>query len=387
MKTSILQDNKTKNTKIFQSELTIESPGRINLIGEHTDYNNGHVLPAAIDKKITLNFRKNNQQQTCNIYSENYNSHFQINLKNLKRSNTEWENYILGVVNEIIIRRPDQIKGFDCVIKSELPIGAGISSSAALECGIAKGINLLFDLGLSDIDIIELSRNAEHTYVGTNCGIMDQFAVTKGEKSKIILLNCKTLESKLINANFSPYKIVLLNTNVSHSLSTSAYNDRREECKKALELISKEFHPKLTSLVDIPEEILSTFKDKIPEKLFNRAIYITQENRRVINAVESLKKNDLKEFGKFLYQSHEGLQHLYEVSCTELDFLVDFSRNFDSVIGSRMMGGGFGGCTINLIHQNNIDDYIKRASIAYKKKFSISLTPIIVSISNGVSKK
>lgn len=371
----------------FQSDLIIESPGRINLIGGHTDYNDGHVLPAAIDKKIIFHFRKNGSKNICNISSLNYNSSFQIDIENIEKSSKTWENYVLGVLSEIKNLRPNLMVGFDCIINSDLPIGAGISSSAALECGIAKGVDLLFDLGLTDLEIITLSRNAEHTFVGTNCGIMDQFAVVNGEANKLILLNCNTLEYELINANFSPYKIVLLNTNVSHSLATSEYNKRREECNTALAIISKQFYPEITSLIDVPEEVLNTLKSAFSKKIFNRALYITQENRRVLKAVEALKKNNFSEFGKLIYQSHEGLQNLYEVSCNELDFLVNFSKKYDYVIGSRMMGGGFGGCTINLIHEDYINEYIEKVSIAYKEEFSITLTPINVSINNGVSSK
>ena len=370
--------------KSFKSEVVIESPGRINLIGEHIDYNGGHVLPAAMDKKITLSFRKNNKN-TCEVLSSNFKSSFTVNLDKLERSEIEWRNFILGVLFHINVLKPNSIKGFDCIIESNLPLGSGISSSAALECGIAKGVNELFDIGLTDIEIIKLSRDAEHTFVGTKCGIMDQFAVVKGKKDHLILLNCETLEYDLIEADFSPYVVVLLNSNVSHSLASSEYNVRRDECDTALAAIQKE-HPNFQFLTEIPKKVVKEFKNVLPEKIYNRALYVTQENKRTLKAVKYLKEKKLKSFGECLYKSHDGLQHLYQVSCKELDFLVDQTRNLDYVIGSRMMGGGFGGCTINIVHKDKVEDLIENVSAAYEEKLNIKLSSIITTISDGVKK-
>ena len=368
----------------FNSDVIIESPGRINLIGEHIDYNGGLVLPAAIDKKITFRFRKN-QSDSCEILSSNFKRSFTINLDEISRSETEWQNYILGVIYHIHVLKPGAVKGFDCIIESNLPLGSGISSSAALECGVAKGLNELFAIGLTDLEMIKLSRDAEHTFVGTKCGIMDQFAVVKGKENSLILLDCDTLEYKLIPADFSPYTVVLLNTNVSHSLASSEYNVRRDECNTALAAIQKKY-PKYSSLAEIEPEVIQEFRQILPEKVFNRALYVSQEHRRTLKAVECLDQNDLKGFGSCLYQSHDGLQNMYEVSCKELDFLVDFSKDVDYVLGSRMMGGGFGGCTINLIHIDKVEEFIENAKAAYQEKFDLDLTPISVKISNGVSK-
>ncbi|UOB18645.1 galactokinase [Abyssalbus ytuae] len=372
---------------VSESDVIVESPGRINLIGEHIDYNGGFVLPAAIDKKITFFFKKNDSDSVCNIQSVNYNSAFQLNLNSLNKSENSWENYILGVLFGISQLKPNHLKGFDCIIQSELPIGSGISSSAALECGMAKGISNLFNLQLTDIEIIKLSRDAEHSFVGTKCGIMDQFAVTKGVENNFILLDCDTLEYDLIETDLEPYTILLLNTNVSHNLATSSYNKRREECDTALSIIKSKINSAINTLVEITEEELLQNKHLFPEKIFNRALYVTQENQRVLKAVKALKNNSIQEIGSLLYQSHEGLQNLYEVSCEQLDFMVEFSKKFDFVKGSRMMGGGFGGCTINLIHKDKTEEYIGEISEAYKNKFSISLTPIHVSVSEGVSIK
>ncbi|WP_282088444.1 galactokinase [Aquimarina algiphila] len=367
----------------FKAELVILSPGRINFIGEHTDYNNGFVLPTAIDKKIIFSFRKNNTDSQCNVYSQTYKKKIQFDLNTLKPSNEEWENYILGVMNELS-KLTDKIRGFDCIVKSELPIGAGISSSAALECGLAYGLNELFDLELPKITLVELSQRAEHNYVGTKCGIMDQFASVMSEDHKVILLDCKTQEYRLIDGNFDPYKILLLNTNVSHNLAESEYNTRRAECEEAVAMIS-ESYDKVKSLRDVTKSMLDEFKEKLSPLHYERASYVIEENDRVLQASESLEKGDLQRFGKLMYASHNGLQHQYEVSCKELDFLVDFSKDKTEIVGSRMMGGGFGGCTINLIHEDYINEYVDLVTKAYKEQFDIELTSFITVPSQGTS--
>jgi len=342
------------------------------------------VLPAAIDKKITLSFRKNNSN-TCEVLSSNFKSSFKVDLNNLVRSDVEWQNFVLGVLFHINVLKPASVKGFDCVIESNLPLGSGISSSAALECGIAEGVNELFDIGLTACEIIKLSRDAEHTFVGTKCGIMDQFAVVKGKKDHLILLNCETLDYELIKADFDPYVVVLLNSNVSHNLASSEYNVRRDECDTALVAIKKK-HPNYHFLTEIPIKIVEEFKNVLPVKIYNRALYVTQENKRTLKAASCLKKKDLKGFGECLYRSHHGLQHLYEVSCKELDFLVAQTKALDFVVGSRMMGGGFGGCTINIVHKDKVGEFIENVSAAYEEKHAIKLSSIITTISDGVKK-
>lgn len=365
------------------SDVIIESPGRINLIGEHLDYNGGLVLPAAINLKVRIYFKKNHSNQ-CNIYSKSFADTFVLDLDRIEISEKEWHNYFLGVIHFIEQKSPNKISGFDCVVESELPIGSGVSSSAALECGIAKGLDELFKIDLKDIDIITISRDAEHHFVGTKCGIMDQFTVVKGKKDKLIKLDCKDLSFEYVSTNFAPYVLLLLNTNVSHNLASSEYNLRREECELGLKHIQKKY-PEYTALAEVPITVIEELKSGLSAKVFDRLTYVVQENKRTVDSCKALENNDLQKFGALLFKSHKGLRCLYEVSCKELDFLVDFSKDYNGVIGARMMGGGFGGCTINLLHKDVVDAFIKNASEAYYNHFNIKLTPFTVAIGDGVN--
>jgi galactokinase len=349
--------------------VSVESPGRINLIGEHTDYNHGFVMPTAIDKKIYFELRKNNTSTACSIYSETFNTRLNFDLQVFEKSSSTWENYILGVVNELQ-KSKKKLEGFDCFIKSELPIGAGISSSAALECGLASGLNKLFDLNLSKQEIVNLSQAAENNFVGSQCGIMDQYASVMSTKDHLILLDCLSLEAEFIPANFKSCKILLINSKVSHSIAESEYNTRRKECESALEII-RDRNKEVKTLRDVTLELLDSCKSLLSEKQTNRVLYVLQENKRVLAAVDLLKCGDLHAFGKLMYQSHYGLRDLYEVSCKELNFLVNFSEEKEFIYGSRMMGGGFGGCTINLIEEAHIANFSAEVKTVYQKEFNI----------------
>lgn len=367
----------------FKPELVISSPGRINLIGEHTDYNMGYVLPTAIEKNITFSFKKNGSENQCNVYSKTYDTGFELNLDKIAVSKVEWENYILGVLNEIS-KRTDKVRGFDCIVESNLPTGSGLSSSAALECGLAFGLNEIFDLGLSKIEMVQLSQTAEHTYVGTQCGIMDQFASVMSEAGNVILLDCRSLEYKHIPIDLHPYKIILLNTKVSHNLASSEYNTRKEECEQGVAIIQKKY-TNVKSLRDVNEEILLASKKDMSPIVYNRCSFIVKENDRVLEMVEALKQNNLKEVGQILYKAHDGISKEYEVSCPESDFLVDFSKDNAQVLGARQTGGGFGGCTLNIVHESAVGDFVSAATKAYKDKFDITLEAFEVRPSGGTS--
>jgi len=367
----------------FNPELTVDSPGRINIIGEHVDYNMGYVLPTAIEKKIIFKFQKNGSDKICHVYSKGYDTGFELSLDKLEKSKIEWENYILGVLNEIS-KRTDKLKGFDCTLESHVPIGSGVSSSAALECGLAFGLNEMFDLGLTKMDIVELSQAAEHTYAGTKCGIMDQFASVMSKEGHVILLDCESLDYSYIPIQIKPYKIVLLNTNVSHNLASGEYNVRRAQCEEGVAVLQKKY-PEVKSLRNATMDMLNDVRIELDETVYNRCSYIIKEKSRVLEAVAALKANNLKRIGELLYETHDGLSKMYEVSCPELDFLVAFSKKYDSVLGARMMGGGFGGCTINLVHEDAIEEFVKAASAAYEKECKLKLSWFEASPSEGTS--
>jgi len=370
--------------KTFNPEITISSPGRINLIGEHTDYNLGYVLPTAIEKKIILRLQKNGMEKTCRVYSKDFDKGFEFDLNQISISDEAWENYVLGVLNQIL-KRTDKVRGFDCVLESNLPLGSGLSSSAALECGVAFGLNELFDLQLSKIDMVGLSQIAEHTYVGTQCGIMDQFASVMSEAGHVILLDCRSLEYQLIPIDLYPYKIIMLNTGVSHNLATSEYNVRKRECEEGVAELQKKF-PSVNSLRDVSEEMLITCKQELDTTVFRRCHFIVKENERVLQMAKALQDGNLEEAGAILYEAHEGISKWYEVSCKESDFLVEHTRTNPFVLGARQTGGGFGGCTLNIVHENAVETFIAVASDAYKKEFGIELTSFEALPSEGTRK-
>lgn len=367
----------------FEPELRVESPGRINLIGEHTDYNMGFVLPTAIGKKIIFELRKNDSRNKCQVHSKTYDTGFQLDLNAIEKSSVEWENYILGVLNEIS-KLTDKLRGFDCTIESNLPTGSGLSSSAALECGLAYGLNELFDLGLSKLEMVKLSQTAEHTFVGTQCGIMDQFASVMSEEGHVLLLDCRSLEYRPIPIHFDPYKLILLNTKVSHNLASSEYNTRKKECEEGVAVIKEDF-PEVNFLRDVSIDMLNDVKNRISDTIFNRCSFIIAENKRVHKMAKALTENNLELVGEILYEAHDGISKLYEVSCPESDFLVDFSKSNPNVLGARQTGGGFGGCTLNIVHEDAMDDFISSASKAYKEKFAIDLEAFEVKPSMGTS--
>jgi galactokinase len=355
----------------FEPHLVVHSPGRINIIGEHTDYNMGYVLPAAIDKGIIFRFRKNNSENQCRIQSNGYSDLLYININAIVKSNEAWHNYLLGVLHEIRLRT-NKIKGFDCTIESDLPTGSGVSSSAALECGLAYGLNELFGLGLSKLEIVKFSQMAEHNFVGTKCGIMDQFASVMSMDQHLLLLDCRNLEHTHIPIKMDPYKIIMLNSKVTHNLASSEYNIRKQECEEGVAIIRKTY-PEVTSLRDVTKDMLQHCKQGMNATLFKRCLFVVEENIRVLKTVEALKQHNWKKVGALLYKGHEGISKQYEVSCAETDFLVAFSKKNKFVLGARQTGGGFGGCTLNIVHKDAVKTFVDSASEAYFAMFGIHL--------------
>ena len=344
-----------------------QSPGRINIIGEHTDYNEGFVLPAAIDKKTVVQLKKNGQADICKFVANNVQESFGFNLSSFEPLESGWENYVMGVVSELQ-KIGAKLTGFDCEFEGDVPIGSGMSSSAALECSLAYGLNELFELGFDKWQLIKACQMAEHHFAGIKCGIMDQFASVMGAKNQVMLLDCRSLEFEYFPLDLGDYQLLLLNTNVSHALSDSEYNTRRSECNQGVSIFQQKY-PSVQSLRDATEQMLNDCAAEMPEAVFRRCRHIISENNRVLAATEAMKAKDFNKLGALIYQSHDSLQNDYEVSCKELDYLVELSRSKDYILGSRMMGGGFGGCTINVIEKKEVENFIKEASTSYKNKF------------------
>lgn len=377
MITALVIDVKETFIKTFQQEpLLIFSPGRINIIGEHTDYNDGFVFPAAVNKGIVAAIQKSNSG-FCTVNAMDMNSKTDFNLNTIKPLQAgSWENYVFGVISEIQ-KKHKKIGDFNMVFKGNIPNGAGLSSSAALENSVVFGLNELFDLKLSKHEMILISQQAEHNYVGVKCGIMDQYASMFGMKDKALLLDCRTVESTPFKIDFKDYQLILINTNVKHSLSDSAYNDRRSVCENISKLLG------IKALRDATETSLKTIKNKVSIENYQKARYVIQENDRVIQASKAIKDNNLELLGKLLYSSHDGLSKQYNVSCDELDFLVTLAKSNNAVLGARMMGGGFGGCTINLIEKNRAVAFADSASLSYKNKFKKDCSVYFVELSQG----
>lgn len=364
------------------SQLTVRSPGRINLIGEHTDYNEGFVLPAAIDKEIYFAFAKNNGKE-CRIFSYDYGEMNTFSLDDFSPVPQGWINYIMGVVAQL---QADghRIEGFDCVFGGNIPIGAGLSSSAALENGVCLGLSSLFELNLDKLSIIRYSQKAEHEYAGVACGIMDQFASMMGKAAHAIRLDCRSMEYIYFPLDLEEYQFILCDTKVEHALADSEYNQRRSECELGLTAVQN-FYSGIISLRDVTYEMLDTVRVEVPPVVYERCSYVLEENDRLLKGCELLKKGDFEGFGKLMYGSHDGLSKKYEVSCRELDFLVDFTREREEVLGARMMGGGFGGCTINLVKWEQKEKLQAEITAAYYEQFMRSPEIYEVNIVDGTS--
>jgi len=373
--------------KVFEERfstnpLLIRSPGRINLIGEHTDYNMGFVLPASIDKAIYMAIGENKKNKIRLHSVDMQPQGYEVELsENYHKTGIEWADYIIGVVEELQ-KAGYKIGGFDCVFGGDVPIGAGLSSSAALEGGVAFGLSELFGLSLSRLEITKISMQAENEFVGVQCGIMDQFASIHGEEGKVIKLDCRSLAYYYYPFGWDNIRILLCDTNVRRTLAGSEYNIRREQCETGVEVIGKT-HPEVESMRDVTLAMLENHEDEIDDIVYKRCLFVINENQRVTSACDALVNRNLEAFGKLMYASHYGLKHNYEVSCKELDVLVEATESLEGILGARMMGGGFGGCTINLVNLERLDESIESIRDYYKKHIGDEPTFHVVSISKG----
>lgn len=369
-------------TSVFGDAPThiVRSPGRINIIGEHTDYNEGFVLPTAIDKAIYVGVGKRNDT-VIRLYAEDFEEYFEVALADIRPVDKGWPNYVLGVVNQLVLRG-EAVGGFDMYIDGDVPLGAGLSSSAALECAAGFALNVLFDLKIDRVDIAKIGQLAEHTYAGVKCGIMDQFASVMSKAGHVVKLDCRDLSFSYKPLELGDYAILLLNTNVKHSLASTAYNDRRASCEEGVRLVQQHF-PEVNSLRDVTLDMLEAHVKPVDLDMYTKCRFVVEENERLNRACDALEQGDLDRLGEQLFRAHEGLSKEYEVSCPELDFLVDYVKAFPEVIGARMMGGGFGGCTINLVKQSFQDLLVERLTPIYKERFNLDLTAIKVVPSNG----
>lgn len=380
-------------------DLVVKSPGRINLIGEHTDYNHGFVLPAAIDKYIEVAIGKRTDG-AIHMVALDLGETIILPINNLSPHATQWVNYIMGVVDQVFNSKENNVDsiennaplnetklvaGFNICVQGNIPLGAGLSSSAAVECAVLFALNELYGLSFSRMQMALMAQAAEHRFAGVKCGIMDMFASLHGQKNKAILLDCDSLAFTYYPIELNDYSIVLFDTQIKHALASSEYNTRRLECEQGLKIIQEKYASVKTfrdiSLEQV--EVCLASKDVSGLKVYQRCKYVVEEILRVQLAVQDLEKGDMQAFGKKMFETHTGLSNLYEVSCPELDFLVEAVANNENVLGARMMGGGFGGCTINIIKKTAVEEITKALSAKYNQAMHKALSYYITSIEDG----
>ena len=365
----------------FSAEVIARAPGRINLIGEHTDYNGGFVMPAAIAQSVSIAIRKLEPGAKCRIYSLDKEEEYSFELDTMAPSSIDWPNYFLGVVSELQ-KLGAQITPFEAAIGGNVPLGSGMSSSAALESATGLALNELFQLGFTKTQLIKAAQMAEHHFVGTRCGIMDMFASVMGRPNSVIQLDCRSLDYQYFPLDLGDYELLFLNTNVTHSLADSAYNERRAACEEGVVAI-QQLYPNVQLLRDVDLSMLEQIRGKVSDTVLQRCRYVVEENQRVEQASKAMLAGDFEGLGKLIYASHDGLQNDYEVSCKELDFLVDSTRKQPNILGARMMGGGFGGCTLNIIKKGFADQFIADVAPSYEQHFGKAFTPIRTRIGDG----
>jgi galactokinase len=365
--------------KFGKDPILVRAPGRINFIGEHLDYNEGFVLPAAIDREMLIAVAQNNSSQ-CHVYSADLNESSSFSISDLQPGK-QWYHYLQGVlhgIKEIGL----ELDGVDVVVSGNIPLGAGLSSSAALCCGFGMAVSHALKLNLSRLAIAKIAQYSEHHFAGVKCGIMDQYASLFGKKDHALLLDCKTLGHELVPFNFPEIEILLVDTKVKHSLADTAYNNRREACEAGVALVRRKYD--VTFLREVSLAMLMDMREDFPDDIFRRCHYVVTEMERTRKAVSLLRKKDIVGFGKLLYETHTGLSRDYEVSCKEADFLVGLARENRQVLGSRMMGGGFGGCTINLLKKNETDHFIETVREKYFDAFKIEPGFYKMKLADGV---
>lgn len=363
--------------------LIVRSPGRVNIIGEHTDYNNGFVLPGAIDKAAFLAISLRNDDE-IRLVAADLHETFASNVNDMRPvGDVSWPNYILGAAAQLK-NKGKLLHGFNAVLASDVPIGAGLSSSAAVECATIFALNHLLEAEISRMQMVTMAQKAEHDYAGVMCGMMDQFASMMGKKGHVIKLDCRSLQYEYIPFDLQQIKILLLNTNVKHSLASSEYNLRRNECNQAVEWI-RQWETDVYSLRDVTEAMLDKYVLPKNTLIDRRSRFVVQETQRLVEGCEDLRRGDIASLGKKMFATHDGLSQMFEVSCKELDWLVDRVRTNNEVLGARMMGGGFGGCTINLVHEEAIESLIEELAPAYQKATGLPLTHYVTSIEDGTT--
>jgi galactokinase len=364
-----------------EDPIVVRAPGRINLIGEHTDYNNGFVLPAAIDKSIYVAISKRSDNKIY-LYAEEFNEIFIADIENLRQPKFHWSGYVLGVVEQLQ-KRNLPISGFNIIVDGDVPVGAGMASSAAIECATVFALSELFELRLSKLDMVKIAQKAEQEFVGLQCGIMDMFTSMFGKKDHVICLDCRSYEYEYFPFKQDGIKIVLLNTGIKHSLASSEYNTRRKQCEEGVALIQEQY-PHIHSLRDVTIEMLNACLEK-NSVVYNRCRFVVEEIDRLLAGCGDLQHNNIKAFGKRMFKTHDGLTKLYEVSCKELDTLVELVKSNNAVLGARMMGGGFGGCTINIVKEDAVEELIFNTRDQYRERTGMNLTAYVAVIGEGAN--